>query len=381
MTRLLRPLEWALLAFIIFVLLRAGPGVFLAWAQLGGRASTLLFSLGLVASVQLFWRFNQLPWADPRVGPRRAVWSALVAALLPWLFSVSVVLRSPLVQEELPQARPATAIAALASMFMLTVGFGLPTFLSWLVIAGTLREHGVISWPLLKRRLSGGLSAFRDWLPLLIVLSGYEWMRAVVDAGFSGDLDALMRRIDLLLFGKDPLDLLEAIIWKPLTELLAFVYSFYALLFPLVLGTVMVTGGRKALRISAFRVGLALLLAYVGYCLVPVRGPLFTRSFTVPLDMYLVGPIKEAMMDKTRISYDCFPSMHTCCTLLLGVSAWTWSRRLFWLISPFVVLMPLACVYLRYHYVIDVLAGAALVPVLVWLSRRWEAAITEGLPS
>ncbi len=379
-TRLLRPLEWALLGFIVFVLLRAGPGVFGGWLQLGGRATTMLFALGLVASMQLFWHFRQLPWMDPRPAPQRALWAALMIALLPWLFSVSIVLSSPVVQEELPQAAPATALAAIASMFMLTVGFGLPTFLSWLVVASTIREHGRLTWPLLRQRLGRGLAMFRDWLPLLVILSGYEWMRAVVDAGFGGERDEVMQRIDLLLFGRDPLDLLEGLIWKPLTEVLAFVYSFYALLFPLVLGTVMVTGGRKALRISAFRVGVALLLAYVGYCLVPVKGPLFTRSFEVPLDMYVVGPIKEAMMDKTRISYDCFPSMHTCCTLLLGVSAWTWSRRLFWVISPFVVLMPLACVYLRYHYVIDVLVGAALVPVLVWLSRKWEPSITEGLP-
>ncbi len=96
--------------------------------------------------------------------------------------------------------------------------------------------------------------------------------------------------------------------------------------------------------------------------------------------MYLVGPIKAAMMDATRISYDCFPSMHTCCTLLLGFSAWTWARRLFWAISPIIVLMPLACVYLRYHYVIDVLVGGALAVVIVWLSKRFEAAITVGLP-
>jgi len=99
----------------------------------------------------------------------------------------------------------------------------------------------------------------------------------------------------------------------------------------------------------------------------------------VPLDMYMVGPIKEAMMDATRISYDCFPSMHTCCTILLGISAWTWARRLFWIISPIVVLMPLACVYLRYHYVIDILVGAALAPALVWLSKKLEPAITAGL--
>lgn len=379
--RWLRPLEWALLAFLGFVLVRAGPSVFAVWSDLlGGRATTVLFALGLVAGIQLFWRFQHLPWKDPTPGPQRAIWLSLPLSLLPWLFSLSIVLRSPLVQEELPKADAPTAVTAAASMFMLTVGFGLPTFLVWAVVAIIIREHGQLTWTQLRASITRGASTFRDWAPLLIILSGYEWMRGVVDAGFTGEKDAIMQRIDrVLFFGTDPMDLLEAMIWKPLTELLAFAYSFYAVLFPLVLGTILVTGGRRALRISAFRVGVALLIAYVGYCLVPVKGPLFTRAFTVPLDMYMVGPIKEAMMDATRISYDCFPSMHTCCTILLGISAWTWARRLFWIISPIVVLMPLACVYLRYHYVIDILVGAALAPALVWLSNKLEPAITAGL--
>lgn len=381
-TRLLRPLEWALLGFLAFVLVRAGPSVFAVWGDLlGGRATTLLFALGLVAGVQLFWRFVQLPWKEPNPARQRAIWTALPLSLLPWVFSLSIVLRSPLVQEELPKADAAMAVTAAASMFMLTVGFGLPTFLIWVLVAIIVREHGRVTWPALRDSLKRGASMFRDWAPLLIILSGYEWMRGVVDAGFAGEKDAIMQRIDrVLFFGNDPLGLLEAMIWKPLTELLAFGYSFYAVLYPLVLGTILVTGGRRALRISAFRIGVALLIAYVGYCLVPVKGPLFTRAFTVPLDMYMVGPIKEAMMDATRISYDCFPSMHTCCTILLGVSAYTWARKLFWFIAPIVVLMPLACVYLRYHYVIDVLVGAALAPVLIWVSKKLEGAITVGLP-
>lgn len=381
-TRLLRPLEWALLCFLGFVLVRAGPSVFAVWGELlGGRATTLLFSLGLVAAVQLFWRFVKSPWKDPTPARQRAIWAALPLSLLPWFFSLSIVLRSPLVQDDLPRADPATALTAAAAMFMLTVGFGLPTFLSWALLAIVVREHGRLTWPHLREALRSGASVFRDWAPLLIILSGYEWMRGVVDAGFAGEKDAIMQRVDrVLFFGNDPLGLLEGLIWKPLTELLAFGYSFYAVLYPLVLGTVLITGGRRALRISAFRVGVALLIAYVGYCLVPVKGPLFTRTFDVPLDLYLVGPIKEAMMDATRISYDCFPSMHTCCTILLGVSAYTWARKLFWVISPVLVAMPLACVYLRYHYVIDVLVGAALAPALIWLSKKWEAAITVGLP-
>ena len=52
--RILRPLEWGLVAFILFVFVRAGPSVFAVWGSLiGGRASTLLFTLGLVSAVQL----------------------------------------------------------------------------------------------------------------------------------------------------------------------------------------------------------------------------------------------------------------------------------------------------------------------------------------
>lgn len=75
-------------------------------------------------------------------------------------------------------------------------------------------------------------------------------------------------------------------------------------------------------------------------------------------------------MDATRITYDCFPSMHTCCTVLLGWSAFRHVRPLFWWILPIVVSMPLACVYLRYHYVVDVLAGLALAAVMIWLTPR-----------
>lgn len=373
-SRVLRPLEWALLAFLCFVLVRAGPQVFVGISLLRSRATTICFALGLVAAIQLFWRFTRLPWAEG--APRRVVWLTLPLALAPFLFSLGALLRSPLILEELPDAEPALAVAALASLLLLTVGIGLPTLFAWLLFASLSREHGGVERAHVGVALKVAASTVRDWLPLLVITSGYEWMRRVVEAGFTRDYDAGMAAIDrLLFFGHDPLLLLEQVIWKPLTELLAFIYSFYAVLYPLVLGTISVTGGRRALRLSAFRVGLALLIAYVGYTLLPVKGPVLTRTFDVPLDMYVIGPIKEAMMDATRISYDCFPSMHTCCTLLLGLSAWTWARRLFWLISPAVALMPLACVYLRYHYVIDLLAGVAVAIFVVWLSRRLEVAI------
>jgi membrane-associated phospholipid phosphatase len=49
------------------------------------------------------------------------------------------------------------------------------------------------------------------------------------------------------------------------------------------------------------------------------------------------------------------------------------ARKLFWTLSPIVLSIPIACVYLRYHYVIDVLAGIALVAGVAWLTKRLSA--------
>jgi membrane-associated phospholipid phosphatase len=129
-------------------------------------------------------------------------------------------------------------------------------------------------------------------------------------------------------------------------------------------------------------VGTALLLSYVSYSLIPVKGPLLTRTFDVSLEYYLIGPVKEAMMDATRVTWDCFPSMHTCCTMLMAWCCWRHVRRLFWALLPIFVSMPLACVYLRYHYVIDVLVGLVLAVVMITLTTRFRSVLLrdEGDP-
>ena len=79
-------------------------------------------------------------------------------------------------------------------------------------------------------------------------------------------------------------------------------------------------------------------------------------------------------MDVTRLTFDCFPSMHTACTALMAWVAWRYARRLFFWILPVVISMPFACVYLRYHYVVDVLAGLVVASVAIALDRRFTPA-------
>lgn len=376
--RAIRPLEWALLAFVLFVLLRVGPRVFLEWRELAGlRTVTVFFALAMVGFIDLARRYRALAWPDGAVGPQRLQRILLPLALLPLAGAVFAAVTNPSLRDGVAAARPAQALPMVATVALRVVGFGLPTLALWTALGLHVKEKGKLD---AKRYLVDGLAGLggllREWTPLLLILSAYAWMDAVVQGHLAPEQDALMASVDRALFGGvDPLDLFEKIIWTPLSEWLAFAYSFYAILYPLVLGAIFMFAGRAALRESFFILGVALLVGYVSYSLIPVKGPLLTRTFSVSLDYYLIGPVKEALMDATRITWDCFPSMHTCCTVLMGWCCWRHVRRLFWAVLPVVVSMPIACIYLRYHYVVDVLAGLALAAAMIALTTRFRAQI------
>ncbi|MEW6432466.1 MAG: phosphatase PAP2 family protein [Myxococcota bacterium] len=376
--RAIRPLEWALIAFGLFVLVRVGPRVFLEWRELAGlRTVTVFFALALVGFIDLARRLRATPWPAGATGPRRFQAVLFPVALVPLGGAAFAALVNPTLRDGVASARAAQAIPMLATVLLRVVGFGLPTLALWASLSLHLKRNGALDVRLYARDTARGLgSLLREWAPLALVLSAYAWMDAVVQGRLAPEQDALMAAIDRAMFGGvDPLELLQRLISTPLSEWLAFAYSFYAVLYPLVLGAIFMFGGKLALRESAFALGVALLIGYVSYSLVPVKGPLLTRTFDVSLDYYLIGPVKEAMMDATRITWDCFPSMHTCCTVLMGWLAWRHVRRLFWAILPIVVSMPFACVYLRYHYVVDVLAGLALAGVMSALTSRFRRTI------
>lgn len=381
--RIVRPLEWALIAFVLFAVGRVGPPVLLEWRELAGlRTVSVFFTLAMVGTVYLARDFAGRPWPVGTAPLRRLLAALVPVAALPVVVGAVATAGSPQVAAELQGIRAAQAIPYLATLFLRVVGFGLPTIVLWLSLAIHVKAYGHID-PL--RYAGEGLRrlaiTLREWTPLLLILSAYAWMDAVVGGKLGVERDAWMAAADRALFGGlDPLDLLERLITPWLSEWLAFSYSFYAVLYMLVFGAVLFSGGRAAIRETSFLVGTALLIGYVSYSLIPVKGPLLTRTFAVPLDLYYIAPVKEAMMDATRVTWDCFPSMHTCCTVLLGWAAWRHSRRLFWVVLPMMASIPFACVYLRYHYVVDVIAGLALAAALIAVNLKLRPLLLADVP-
>jgi membrane-associated phospholipid phosphatase len=107
--------------------------------------------------------------------------------------------------------------------------------------------------------------------------------------------------------------------------------------------------------------------------LVPAIGPVYTLhdQYTVPLGQSLdIFNQQMQFMDFARIQRDVFPSMHTAVSFIVWLYAYRNSRRLFVLLAPFILSLWASTVYLRYHYLVDVVAGLILAP-LCFLAANW----------
>ena len=257
---------------------------------------------------------------------------------------------------------------------------GVAGVVAWLAVRAHGRFHGrfeVISF--LGRAGHVVVIELRKLAPVLILVSLYPLVPVIIHSSAATDRDGMLHAIDLALFlGHDPLLAFERIISTPLSEWLAFCYTGYAFVFVIVVSESYAKGFARDFERLVFELTLALALGYIGYSLVPARGPLFSQKFTVSLEFYQMAEFKELMIDQLRIDRDVFPSLHTAITLLLMGACWRAARPLYWILLPVMISIPVACVYLRYHYVIDVVAGAGLAATCWWLGRRLFSGQTQS---
>ncbi len=127
--------------------------------------------------------------------------------------------------------------------------------------------------------------------------------------------------------------------------------------------------------------GLGFLASYVGYFLVPVRGPRFFLAHLQHVDLrgvWLFDPMQRLLNRLESAHYDCFPSGHTEMTMIAWWSSRVVSKRLFAVYSLYVILIVTATVYLRYHYTVDVFAGAVLAVAVLAVSPVLYSGVGVG---
>jgi membrane-associated phospholipid phosphatase len=209
------------------------------------------------------------------------------------------------------------------------------------------------------------------WYLLLYVPFCYKQIPYLVKALNLAVADNILAHWDLAMWKVDPVFWLSSMQSRFAEEFLQAVYTMF-LPGSIALGIVLwFRRPKEEFRLGTFAIALTFLASYLGYLLLPARGPRFMdyASHYPPLQgLWTFHYFQHALDTLEGAQYDCFPSGHVAVVLVGCWIARGISRRVFYAFVVFAACITFSTVYLRYHYVIDVIIGMALAIVVIAVS-------------
>jgi membrane-associated phospholipid phosphatase len=236
-----------------------------------------------------------------------------------------------------------------------------------------------------KTRLLIGL---HRWYCYLIIFFIFKELYLMVHPIHSTDYDQVLIAIDRWVFGVNPTQWMAQFAHPVVTEILQIAYFSYYVLF-IILGVELFR--RYAIEDfdkAAFMIVYGFYLSYLGYFLLPGVGPRFTLHDFSLLETELPGvfltntlraiinagesipQIRDHAID--LVQRDVFPSGHTQLTVIVMTLGFRYRLKARWLLLSLGSLLILATMYLRYHYVVDLVAGALLAWFTMWSGDKLE---------
>ena len=212
-----------------------------------------------------------------------------------------------------------------------------------------------------------------NWYLILFVLLTFKQIYFMVDPIRGTIIDQLLINWDYAIFGVNPTQWLHQYSFPLLTELLQIVYSTFFFL-PVILGYDLLRNNRiESFNYTAFMIVYGFMLSFIGYFLFPAIGPRFTlhqfemTNIELP-GLFLTNFLREIINTAEGVpsgtinpiqvvQRDVFPSGHTQMTLIAMILAVKYKVKSAKFIVPVGTLLIFSTVYLRYHYVVDVIAG------------------------
>jgi membrane-associated phospholipid phosphatase len=230
-----------------------------------------------------------------------------------------------------------------------------------------------------RDEFKGVLGVSRDLFNLYMCLAMYSSLAPLLNE--LPARDQWIIDFEHFLIGQNPLLLLEPFIRPSVTKIMVVFYLAFLLYPPILLMYLLISGKVGEMRQFTLALSIALFIGYSGYLLIPAVGPavFLADDFTVSLWKNTPQTYADVLraIDLNRTPKDCFPSMHACLSLLCLLHARRFSRGLFFLFLPGITGLLLSTLYLRYHYVSDVIAGTALAVFATHtgpiIRERWKA--------
>jgi len=199
------------------------------------------------------------------------------------------------------------------------------------------------------------------WLAIVVIYENLTMMTAFVPMDLK---DSMLMNLDQNFFGQTPaLAIQEMGLYRPyLTQFFTFTYIAIYTLFPPLFGMYLLISKKKselAKYVATFAV--VGMLGYLIYLLVPGVGPEVYYASLFNDELYRNSGIDHILVQGLQgYPKNAFPSMHTAFIVLFMIFAYRDDKRIFLITLPLTISLLISTIYLRQHYFVDLIAGAAL---------------------
>jgi membrane-associated phospholipid phosphatase len=261
---------------------------------------------------------------------------------------------------------PALTLGVVTLTLSLAALAGMPVGRDAVMHALLLAGYGAFGWFLLRIQSEATRTAAAGLLVIAAMFTLYTTLGHVAFAAIPWGGDDVLRAADrLLALGAEPTLWLSNSVAPSRFMVEAFAF-YYAAYIPYLYVSIFLTLVGRPVRdqtefVMAF--GLLYSVAFMGYLFVPARGPVVAMAgdFAGPLNGGYFLQLVVASIDRLGGPHGAFPSLHVGSSLLLCLYDFRRGDPLRGLIYvPLVAMIALATVALRYHYVVDLVAGSAL---------------------
>jgi len=220
------------------------------------------------------------------------------------------------------------------------------------------------------------------FLPVFLSYFQLKWIAAAVSPH---SVDGELLAFDMRVFGYEPAVAWDRFVTPHTTEWFAFFYFGYFFLLCAHVLPIMLNASSK-FRLAHFALGAILVIcpAHLLYMAVPGYGPYhyLAGRFEHPLEGGLFWSLVKATVEAGGSQKDIFPSLHTAIPTFFAIYSYLHRRafpfRFTWPIMAFASSqIIIATMFLRWHYLIDIIAGLTIATTAALVSLkivRWETA-------
>ena len=217
----------------------------------------------------------------------------------------------------------------------------------------------------------------REVLPFLACILIYTNLHDTIGFVNPHDVHHYLAALDQALFGVQPCVWAERFVTPARTEVMEFFYLNFFWIGPST--ALVLLAQRRWLEFRAAMMGV-LVCFYLGYALYvafPAAPPRLVLVYEFEKNLRGYPQLFSSLSARAFAllpvdSRAAFPSLHAAVSTVALVFAWRHVRPWFWALLPFVLGLWVSTIYLRHHYVVDLLAGWLLAPLATSLAPRLD---------